>query len=314
MPNVDDIIDDAIEKLAKHQQLRNPVITHIMDRYFSKIYEIKGEEKGRHESYVLKVSTTHRSCENEYKQYIYLNEKKIKSLVPVYYSTEYNYLITVKEDLIEFDNYLRKNKNHEFRKNCFSELGKLFKKINEKTGEYNKFNKSQFDDYVLPRIEKLDVLSKNKKTRVVNFTEQLTSNLNHISTRTCFVSDFSLGNIHVNKNGEFVLLDMGDAYHGDIHDNFAYIYLNMKFGALSNYFERNKNMILFKEFVKNCEFDAIDKNLFLLFQIKHLINMIDFINGLESNHKIAIRRLLSTSSNKYLLMKYKNYLFKLIKQ
>lgn len=312
MLDLDAIIADAYEQLAKHRKLRNPTITHLIDRYFSKIYEIRGEEQGRHQSYILKISTTHRSCENEYNQYIYLKDKNIKSLVPIFYSSEHNYLITVKEDLIEFENYLRNNRSDEFHENCFFELGKLFNKIDKKTGEYDIFCKSEFNDYVLPRIENLNVFSKREKEIVKSFIERVTSESNGMNTRTCFVSDFSLSNIHVNKHDEIVLLDMGDAYHGNIHENLTYIYLNIKFGELSKYLERKINMKLYNEFIKGYKPQKKSNELFLLFQIKHLINMLHFISSLKPSSKNAARRLLSHSSNKYLLIKYKRYLFKLI--
>ena len=312
MEKIDIILQDATRELIKKERLSNISVHHILDRYFSVMYGISGQTNGTPKSYILKISTTKRTCENEYKQYVYLKEKKIPSLKPVLYSKKYNYLITKKECLIEFDKYLKKNNKTESRLKDFYKLGVLFKEIDQKTGSFSTFKKKEYEDYVLPRLNKLTVFSNKEKKIAQETITSLSSHINNKRTRLCFVSDFALGNFHLNEEGNLVLVDMGDAYIGNLYENIANIYLNIKFGSLNQFFpNETTTKLYFNEFVTGCGLKVINEYEFCLFKVRHLINMICFIDTYPSQSPNIGKRILAKACNKYLIFRYKSYLLKL---
>ncbi len=315
MENLKLVLEDAKERLENHEYLSNLKINHIEDRYFSRIYEITGTKDGYQHSYILKISTTARTCENEYNQYVYLDKRNIKSLIPILYSNKYNYMITQKEYLIEFDKYLKKNCKNEFRIGQFFKLGKLFKVLDERTGEYSTFKKDEYENYVLPRLIESTSFSRKEKELAEKKVGQLTSQINNNKTRVCFVSDFALGNIHLNDKNEFVLLDMGDAGIRNLYENISSTYLNIKFGSLQQFFEnRNNTKLYFNQFVSGHGIEKINKYELALFMIKHLVNMINFLGVQNSQSPKFAKRILSLVSDKYLIIRYKKYLFELLRR
>lgn len=312
MENIDTILNDAIEEIIKTERLSNVTVHYILDRYFSVIYELSGQREGMPRSYILKISTTQRTCENEYVQYVYLKEKEIRSLEPVLHSKKYNYLITKKEILIEFDKYLKERGQVELRQKDFHKLGVLFKEIDQKTGEVSTFKKKEYEDYVLPRLNKSTLFSNKEKKIVQEKIARLCSYLNNKDTRLCFVSDFALGNFHINEEGDFVVLDMGDAYIGNFYENIANIYLNIKFGPLNQFFpSETTTKLYFDEFISGCEIKTISENEFCLFQVRHLLNMIRFVDSYPSQPSNIGKQMLVKACNKYLIFRYKAYLLKL---
>lgn len=310
MHDVSTIIDDAKNQLCRKEQLSNIACRHMCDRYFSVLYEINALKAGTPYSYILKISTTHRTCENEYNQYVYLNQLGINSLKPILYSNKYNYLITKKEEVLPFDEHLKKHKSIETRLDDFYRLGCLFKAIHNKTGEVTYFEKKKFDEYAVPRLMKLHCLSDDEKHHAAKLITANTTKLNGRETMTCLVSDFTLGNIHINCADEFVLLDMGDAFMGDYYDNIAYIYLDIRFGSLNQHIQNTRHTErYFAKFIEGTGIQYIEETEFSLFRIKHLINMIAFVtdNISTSNNYIKLAR--SFASNKYLVNKYRKYLF-----
>ena len=139
---------------------------------------------------------------------------------------------------------------------------------------------------------------------LINEIEFLSSRLRNRVVRECFVSDFSLGNIHFNSEGDIVLVDMGDATISNSYDNISFFFLMTKFGALAQYVDfKNKSYKYFASFLEGYEMDMIDNDLFTLFKIKHLVNMVSFIGGLKTKSKNLIRRLPALISNAYLVFR-----------
>lgn len=282
-------------------------------RYFSEIYEIQCSSENNTCNYILKISTTNRSCKNEFEQYVYLNKNGIRSLEAIYFSEKYNYLITKKENLVSFDKRLNNCRNIAERKKYFYKFGQLFKDIDLKTGTSVRFKEHEFKDYVIPRINSLEKLNDKEKALLINKIEFLSSRLRNQGIRECFVSDFSLENIHLNNKGDIVLVDMGDATIGNNYDNISFIFLITKFGPLTQYFDFNNNSYqYFASFLKGYEIDFINDDLFTLFKIKHLVNMISFISDLNTGSKNLIHKLPALISNAYLTSRYKQYLLRIV--
>jgi len=122
MENFDIVLSDVIRELTKKEQLSNIKAKLIIDKYFSVIYEICGQKRRQPAFYILKISKTERTCKNEYQQYLYLNERNINSLKPVLFSEKFNYLVTRKENINRYDNYLKKIKKNKL---CVKEFFKL---------------------------------------------------------------------------------------------------------------------------------------------------------------------------------------------
>lgn len=290
----------------------NPVeinFIFIEQRFFSYLYEVQCSSGSNRTDYVLKVSTTSRSCKNEFDQYIYLSNKGIKSLQAIHYSEEYNYLITLKEELLPLDKLLIKNRSVAERERCFFKLGRFLKDLDLKTGTPAKFREDEYKNYVIPRIEALEKLNARQKASIIGEIDNICSRIGNQAVRECFVNDFSLGNIHIDSAGNIVLVDTGDATVGNSYDNISFIFLAAKFGPLSHYFDFNENSAkYFASFLGGYEIDKVDRNLFTLFKIKHLVNMMSFISSLKTGSKNPIRKLPAIISNAYLLFRYKRYL------
>jgi len=313
MDCVEDILSHACAVLSQNKALENVEISHVVDRYFSKIYEINGEHEKVECKYIVKISTTDRSCRNEYEQYQMLKSKHIRSLTPIYHSEKYNYLITQKESLIEFDRYLKIKSDHNYAKNMFFKLGVLFKNIDNSTGHNGVFITSAIKDYIFSRLNALSAFSVSEKKDISQKIENIVNSLEGVPTRNCLVSDFTLGNIHVDDDEEFVLVDMGDASTGNAYNNIAYLYLNIKFGSLNQYMENPKTtQEYFSNFLTGYDLQSINNRMFNLYKIKHLLLMISFVSNYKTASKSIIRVALSGSSNKYLVYRYKRELYKLL--
>jgi len=309
------ILKDAKKILAEKEQLTDIQSEHFVDRYFSTLYKIYGKSHGHDQAYILKISTTNRSCENEYEQYTYLNDLNINSLTPIHYSKKYNYLITEQKDMTEFSSYLKEHRTKKIRVHSFLRLGSLLKEVEQKTGKNSTFDRQEYEGYVIPRLERNKYFSKKELDSVKNKVRYLTSTINKSKIRECFVSDFTLGNIHIDNNGGFVIVDMGDAYTGNQYDNIAYIYLNIRFGPLNQYIGNNtKTNLYFTNFLKGYGITTINQIEFSLFQLKHLANMISFIDSLilESKSDNSLKSKISYIANRYLIQKYKKYFLSLI--
>lgn len=310
MENLKLVLEDAEERLKKHEYLNNLKVDHLEDRFFSIIYEISGvNNNGLIQYYILKVGTTGRSCKNEYEMYRYLASKEIKCLTPVIYSDKHSYLITRKENLTDLATILRSNNNVQFRAAYFARLGKLLKEIYMKTEKESIFNKKVFCDYVIPRLMKSRCFSKKKKIFTKNTIEQLSSRLSNSEIRNSFVTDLSLGNIHLNNKDEFVLVDMGDAEQGNSCQNVVDMFLVIKFGALNQYYENKRNTKLYYDkFSEAYGTHNISKTEFILYEVKQLINMINFIAEQNSRSRNVVKKALPKISDKYLIVRYRMYM------
>lgn len=313
MADINASISDAIQRLGREVYLSSVCTKHIEDRYFSSIYELSGEINGITRVYVLKIDTSNRSCENEYNTYKYLANIKIRSLTPVIFSDKYNYLVTEKEKLVDLPSVLKNITDNKSRSDYFYRFGKLLSQLESSTGEKTKFNKTEYDSYVVPRLMKTKCFSQRDKEIIKSKVENLSDLFNNKPITTSLVSDFNLGNIHLNECDEFVLLDMGDAYRDQCYTNIAGCYLTIKYGPLQQYIENKKNTkAYFSSFLSGYGLDEIKKAEFDLCQIKILVCMILFIESLENNKKSVIMKCLSQMSNEFLVAKYKKYLISLL--
>jgi hypothetical protein len=303
MPNHNLILQDAIKKLHRLEELNEVESKHIKDRYFSAVYEISETKKSRPRKYILKISTTSRSCEKEYKTYLYLMRKKIKCVVPITYSRKYNYLITKKEELSDFKTILINDfKNQRKIIAYLKAIGQTLKKLEiEKKAS---FNKEKYLDYVLPRLQKSQTFSEDQKQLITKHIQRLTGKMNNQLITNSLVTDLFLENLHFNNDNHFVLLDMGDAEIKNRYQNIALIYLGLKFDAPIKH-HKDEEIIerLFKAFLKGYRLHSIRKTEFILYQCKHLINMINFANSHQdlkkytNSYKDCLLKILGDSKN-----------------
>jgi len=314
MQNNNDILEHVKSELTAVAGVDDISFEHLFDRFFSIIYEVKARKAGSPCAYILKISTTSRSCQNEFDQYNYLSKVGVLSLVPVLFSEKHNYLVTEKEELTQFDKFVKKQTSKKNKMQCFYSLGAFFRDMSQKTGGYSVFDKAEFDEYVMPRLAALKVFSESEKSSFANKISATTSKLSNKKIRTCFISDFSLGNINFDKDHNILILDMGDAYFGNCYENLSYLQLSTLFGPLSQYVALgNSHERYFSEFLRGYAFEDIDQQQFTLYRIKHLIEMIDFISSYEASSNSVLRRVASNASNRYLIARYKRYTRKIIR-
>ena len=307
MVDIEGAIDDAIKRLEE-LRISSIGVNHLEKRYFSKIYELTGTYNLKTSSYILKISTTERSCEHEHNMYIYLKNLGIRTLTPIIYSNQFNYLVTEKENLADLYSLLKKADENS-RSLYFNKFGKLLRHLEEKTGEITVCDNSEYISYVVNQIKKIKSLSSSDKDNFIKKIGIAAGLLHGKSVISSFGSDFTLGNIHLNENDDFVLLDMGDACHDNRYVNIAGFYLSLKFGPLQQYFEnKKKTEEYFSNFLKGYGRSELDKQEFDLYQIKTLVCMILFIESLTTNSNNLIKWFMSSMSNKFLLSKYSRYL------
>lgn len=309
-----DILDDAAAKLSKVENVTDIEFTHVIDRYFSAIYEITANKESKKKNYILKISTTERSSQFEYDQYVYLQEKRVRSLIPIYFSEELNYLITRKENLKQFDTYLKALPSQALREKSFFKLGEFFKDMDSKTGSTVTFNKGEVDAFAIPRIDSLSKLPNGLRQDCVTTFEAATTRKNGEPIALCFTSDFTLGNIHLDSDNEFVLLDLGDSDTRDRYWNISYIRLNSLYGPLNQYFTKSsRDDRYFDSFIQGYGLEKIDNISLNLYEIIHLTMMISFISNLASTSSNPLRVLASQGSNWYLNHRYITRLRKVIR-
>lgn len=313
MVDISERILDAESVLRNNVKLNDIKIKLTHERYFSKLYEIEGVNEHTRKWYILKISTTNKSCKNEYLWYIDLERKKIRTLSAVYYSEKYNYLITRKAKIIEFNRVLKRNKSEITRKSYFYKLGVFLRKISNETGNEGVFNDQEYNDYLLPKIDSMVSLDNKEKSLLRQCIDQLLRRNLNKKINVCLVNDFALGNLHLDDSDEFVVVDLGDATLGNEYNNISYIKLNLKFGSLSHYFDfGSRSEVYFQEFLRGYNLADIDRDMLLLYEINNLILMISFIEKLSTGASIGFRRFLSKLSNIYLIWRYKRYLMKIL--
>lgn len=305
-------INDAIERLKLEYEVDISNVTHIENRYFSSIYELTADKYNGGMKYILKISNTERSCRDEFEAYVYLNEVNILSLTPMLFSEQFNYLITVKEKLIDLPTAL-KSSNNEICISYMQKLGKLVKDLEIKTGQVVKFNKHEYDEYVIPRMMGLKSISLKSKEQLISKVCKLSSQFENKEIISSIVTDLNLGNLHLNENNEFVLLDMGDAYRDDCYGNIVTIYHSIKYGPLQKRIEnKRKTANLFNGFMEGYGDSKLSKMEFNLYRIKSLVCMLLFVERLEVTNKSLIRKTLSMLSNRLLLRKLYNNIYEIL--
>ena len=221
-------------------------------------------------------------------------------------------MITVKEKLTDLPTVLNSSdgKTHA---NYMFKLGKLIKELETKTGEMVKFNKFEYDSYLFPRILELTCIDKIKKEFLIYKVGLISSKFENKQIISSVVTDLNLGNLHLNENDEFVLLDMGDAYRGDCYGNIVTIYHSIKYGPLQGYFEnKRKTEKLFNCFLDGHGSHDLNIDEFNLFQIKSLVCMLLFVEKLKTANRSPIRKILSILSNRMLIQKLYNHIVKLL--
>lgn len=304
-------VNNAVSRLKTEHAIDVCDIKHIENRYFSIIYEMNDNIR----SYILKISTTDRTCENEYNMYKYMSEIEILSLTPILYSKQYNYLVTIKLKLIDLPSKLKLINNYDAYADYMIKLGKVLKELENKTGINSVFNKKQFDDYIMPRISKMSCIDSKSKLILSDKLDELTTLCDGSPRITSMATDVNLGNLHLNESGEYVLLDMGDSHIDDCYANIVGVYLALKYGSLNQYIENNKKTeALFSSFMRGYDLKKLDKLVFNVYQIKSLICMVLFIESLNTNNRNIIKSLLSSLSNRYLIGKYMRYMHKLLEE
>ncbi len=306
----DSVLDHAKEVVSGLHTGCRVDIRIFSERFFSVLYELSVSPGNI--SYILKISTTDRSCQNEFDKYEMLSDMGLKTLRPIYYSGEHNYLITKKEEIYDFETIMLKRGKNNLPDRAFFELGSYFKTLIERTAERSVYCYEDIELYTHGRIDDLRLLSLKEKLKLKERLAFLGGEVNCKPCDKVLVTDMALCNMHVSSKGNIYLLDMGDAYKGYCFDLIASLYLSVKYGAFQLYFERKgETKKYFAEFIDGAGLDFSDDSAFSLFQIKHLINMLYFIDSEMALSKRGFRRVLSLLSNKYLAMRFKRYLLRL---
>ncbi|GFO66551.1 hypothetical protein GMLC_01300 [Geomonas limicola] len=303
------LLDDVSQRLKTELGVELTGSNLLDRRYFSHIYELLGTSAEGEKRYVLKLSTTERSCQGEYRMYLELNRLGVRTLTPVLFSGSHNYLVTVKEELRDLPEVLRSVGSIEEISGYFFRLGRFLKDVEEKTRREAHFDKEAFDAYLAPRIQQMASVTQRDKDLLWRRTAALTATLDHKPELHCLVSDYNLGNLHLDAEQQFVLLDLGDAYNGSSCSNLAAVYLSLKFGPLQQYLEKRQlTARYFSAFLEGFGTAAPGQPEFLVYLIRDLVCMILFVEQHPSGSNNPVRRLMSRASNHYQAARYWSYL------
>ncbi len=213
------------------------------------------------------------------------------------------------KNIVEFDSVLKNTRSEATRRGYFRRLGAFLKHVSSLTGHFGKLDTAEYCDYLYPRLDELLSIDAETRSAIKKRVESILDSNKSKSVFNCLVSDFALGNLHIDENDQFVLVDLGDATFGNQYDNISYIYLNLKFGSLSLYFDLlNRSERYFLAFLEGYHLPDLDQEMLLLYKFKNLILMISFVESLKSGRKNILRNALSLLSNKYLIYRYKRRL------
>ena len=295
------------EEIGHSGNIGSDLLEH---RFFSSLYELTPANTA--ESYVLKISTTERSCVDEYRQYQFISSLNIRSLKPITCSEEYNYLITLKMNLSDFTEFLNSGPSETEIESALTKFGTFLRSVENALPAEDKkeFSCREYLEYIEPRVQQLLSISEDKKVQILSTINTIQSKIDITKDRSTITSDLSLGNIHLNENREFVFVDMGDAEIGSFYDNIAFFYSELKFGGSQQYISSSKTTdSRFKAFLSGYEQMHLDDDFFNLFQIKRLVLMIHFTERLVgSTSSGKLRRLVSHCSNWLLVLRYRKNL------
>lgn len=276
---VEEAITDACRRLQAECGIAIADVAELEVRPLSTLFELT-EASPRPRFYVLKLSTQ-RSCRDEFEMYARLAMLRVRSLTPVIYSDKHNYLVTRKERLTDLVTVL-KAASATRRASYLRELGAFIKSLDSAAAEPSTFDPSEYLDYVEPRIASLRCLSPSESTEVLRAVRAISRDLAGSTVDRTIVTDLNLGNLHLDNDGRFVLVDMGDAYFGDVYANIVTVYLSIRFGPLQPYVERPRTTkLLFQAFMDGYGGDGIDERLFTLYELRALIVMALFIESRE---------------------------------
>ncbi|MDC0317539.1 hypothetical protein OAM37_03330 [bacterium] len=211
----------------------------------------------------------------------------------------------------EFDAVVRKQTFDIARQSLFH-LGAAIAELVNKTGNDDKFDAEAYNHYTLPRVAKIATLPDSKREIMIKNISQISNHQNGRNTKSCFVSDFALGNIHLDPNDNIVFVDMGDASHGNLYDNLACINLNMNYVSMNKYYVTKQTTVLFNEFMRGTQLQDMNPVMFDLYKIRHLVNMTLFTEGLTPSAQNRIKKKLSLLANQYNIWRYTRHVQKII--
>lgn len=311
MANIGQIFDDVRHRLISERGVTCENIKSLQERPFSNIYELECRDGSKVAIYILKISKTGRLCFNEFDKYNLLADNNILTLKTVIVSSVYNYIVTEKEQLSNFEELERSGLD---MRTMLEKFGAYLKKIENATISQSSFAVDDYKNYIFKRIETIKYFNVDERRHITAKINWLLQVVADTSVSISLVSDLSFGNIHVTTDGNIMLLDMGDACFDNSYSNIAGMYISIKYGPKQQYFENNrKTDQYFKSFMSG--YGAVDliETQFVLYQIKHLLPMILYLEkrSIDSNR---VRKLISKCADKYLISKYTRHLFKLLEK
>ena len=272
-------------------------------RPFSNIFQLSCD--GDDSEFILKVSRTNRACSNEFHYYNLLLKNNLLTIEPIIFSEKYNYIVTVKKNISNFEDLIKENVDIS---QIFRRLGAYIQALDTITEESSFFNGEKFLSYVSERVNLIKCFQTGEKQAIFLKINSLLSDIAAAPSVLTLYSDMSLSNLHVDENGEVLILDMGDAYLDNIYSKISDLYLNLRYCSLNRYYQReavtNKYFSCFLDGYDGLE---LDDRLFTLYQIRHVLNMIRYM---EKN--AAGVGWLQLLHYKLLLFKLKRYLFQLL--
>lgn len=314
MQNQNSIVDHALAALSDAIGHTGETGCQLLEhRHFSSLYELTPD--GHEQSYVLKISTTDRSCVEEYEQYQFINSLRIPSLKPTLCSETHNYLITEKLALTDITEHLKHTASDADIETLFGRFGSFLKLIVDALPEDKRvaFSADEYWKYIAPRIHQLESISQSERSNLSATVQRMLKNVDVTQDASTITSDFSLSNIHLDEDRNFVFVDMGDAEIGSIYDSIAFIYLELWFGGSHKYLtSKNKANRRFNAFLRGLDRQQLNDELFKLFQIKRLVLMIHFTERYRPITSSPPRRILTHISNRLLVGRFSRHLNSLL--
>jgi hypothetical protein len=266
------ITEKVISELEASKNIRISDFYLFKSKMFSQLFVLESDDG---QEFVLKIGTTVREINDEYEFYIMLNRLQIKSLTPVFFSAEYNALVTEKKDITPLFVRFRKLGRRDAFPQIFRNIGKLCRVLEEKSRRECELQGGfAFASALEQKMSSCFFMPPRLMRKVKDWLVSHQADLNRYGGEEFLSTDLNFFNLHVTKDDELVLVDMGDTHYLPRGSNLAYLFLQF-------HFNRPKHCMIKKDdfdyLVEGYNDKAIEKSLvFSYFKIYHLIDTMDF--------------------------------------
>lgn len=277
MNNFEEIINDVKRRFNIEINIEAYDFNLLESRPLSYIYEFIGSDDKR---YILKISRSCRSCKDEFNTYSYLKNIGVRSLDPVIYSDKFNYLVTLKEDIVSFEKLI--DEGFDLKEN-YKKLADYLVELDKLSVYVEKFDYDYYSNYLLTRIKKIKSLKNKKK---LNTEKKINKILTLLKNKNIYYSlylDLGFSNINITPDGHIIVIDMGDAKFQPIESKICSLCVIHKSLITKNFMFFHKKNFYLEIILNKYKNHNLNNRLIDIFNYIHSLNTIIYLEKDENN-------------------------------